>query len=482
MAFFFGLELTKYAAAACGIPRLELPEDSYDKVGFTLVVRDNQHRRPRMLCADLFLNGEGTTTVTTSTVTTSSTSTSTSTSTTTTHFTYDISEMCSTQGGWDRFEGLGSKIAAVKFLLAMAVICLMVAVVAFDKTPVVGLLALIAAFLGMVAMSVWVDWYKKNLDDAKPENGIWMVVGGWLSAAAAVVLCIADRLCCREARDEAGKDDDEEVTPHYRAGIAVSVTAWLLMLLALSHPSWTVVKGLGPDAGDFCVEVDKNNETDTLCKSRRATFGLWQYCVEEQIDYFGNGTYVDLCMDWDDEVQLGKFNFSATTTTTTTTGPDATTVAATTTAAGPRTTAPYDHHEPMSGDRRFLYAQGQLRRGIAAYSLMLAVAFGMLTAAGIDFNCIAVFSMVGSTFAGIIAMGAWIAFQTAIGQGPDGVGDAYYATGGWLCVGSWMVAAAAVAVFVFARPEDEGSFSIKRPNGRMRKYRQEELNAGGYAD
>lgn len=45
-----------------------------------------------------------------------------------------------------------------------------------------------------------------------------------------------------------------------------------------------------------------------------------------------------------------------------------------------------------------------------------------------------------------------------------------------------MMAAAAVAVFVFARGSDEGSFSIRRPNANLRKYRQEDLNAEGYAE
>eukprot|EP00039_Didymoeca_costata_P025801 m.14293 g.14293 ORF g.14293 m.14293 type:complete len:504 (-) comp5058_c0_seq1:1462-2973(-) len=349
---------------------------------------------------------------------------------------------CLVMKGCDRVDGVCKARDVVKISLAVGILILVIGGTFSEKTAFLGATQLLGALAGMVAMSFWVNWQNGDGESVAEEKvslgvGGWVIIGGWLIAFLAAIFTLIDR-CCTDASKRHGTMNDG-ISVLGRVASLGSIVVWVMLILAVANPEWTNIDTLG-DAGDFCLST--SNKTVELCQQRSASLGLWVYCVEEDIPYFGTG-FTDLCLEWDTKVIVADVGAGSSSFGPAASGNGSTiisTVTLTQNAEDNATEAVCEGSLCMDGNVRFDFAGAEEKRkfsGFATVAGFLAAVIVDIFSEKVRLGAICMFlSGVGS----FCAMAAWVALQEKVKKDGGGVGGVKYATGGWLLVGSFLLA------------------------------------------
>ena len=200
-----------------------------------------------------------------------------------------------------------------------------------EKQLLLGVLQLVSAGCAMAAWCIWLVWQR----DAHGELGRSAHV--FIAAALLALVSSLVGICASFSEERVttdgkvkgkvkGKDKgslkhaiktklsvncgtnivDDGITVAGRAGSCLSIATWALVLLAVLSPSWSTTRDLG-SAGGFCA-----SDTGGTCTQREATFGLFRYCVDEEVHVIGtDGQSVEahtekICVMWDDAITISN--------------------------------------------------------------------------------------------------------------------------------------------------------------------------------
>ena len=103
---------------------------------------------------------------------------------------------------------------------------------------------------------------------------------------------------------------NDGITVLGRCGSLLMQIVWILLLFSILNPAWSTTDSLGTSGG-FCLPQDAMSAADQeLCDGRKASFGLWGFCVEERFAFLspaGNETHM-VCPEWGDTIQITGSN------------------------------------------------------------------------------------------------------------------------------------------------------------------------------
>ena len=184
--------------------------------------------------------------------------------------------------------------------------------------------------LSTAAWSIWYGWqvdakitsmdvvnltYVSEYDSfaSEPSFGTaakLFVCGSALALISSVIAAVGSLTCegpegkvmCIKAD---GPMNDGITTIGRIASLLIEVV-WILLLFSALNPDWSTTDSLGTSGG-FCLPDAQMSAADQqLCDSRKASFGLWGYCMEERFAFLsplGNELHT-VCLKWEDAVQV----------------------------------------------------------------------------------------------------------------------------------------------------------------------------------
>ena len=399
--------------------------------------------------------------------------------------------MCTTATGCDRFTGVCGASTIVQATLGVAILVLIIGAVYSEHTKVFGAALVIAGILGIVAMSAWVNWQINEGDTFSASSvqlgtGGWLIVGGWLLCLVGAIFCCLD--CKYGGTEHARQDLFNDINWKHRLASFLSVLVWIIFLLSECSEQWSQTDSLGT-VGGYCV---KGSAAGGICDNRVAKFGIWLYCVEEHVDYFGNGTKADICIAWDRKVTVthsddtslmpvpttvpGRLwqrrdeNLTSTsmpTPATTANNVSSSTIATATTTitSGVNVTESPSRYD-LDGYERFKFADAENRILITKAAITLAVLFAIIADVFSDRAVVGTGLCALSGLGGLTAMSAWITFHIKI----DGEGaEMGVSLGSGLAIGGWLLSMAATMLFCYRAKTDksagESSYQLESLNG-----------------
>lgn len=373
-------------------------------------------------------------------------------------------DVCEKLTGCERFGSVCYVRQVVKISLAIGIIAGVFAGTMSEKGyPTTTGLQGISMLAGIVAMGMWVNWSSQQTDanakDFKLGLGGWLITIGWIMALLSMGLSALDQLtccCCGEKKDKPGAMNDG-ISAKSRFSSFLSVMVWILLLVAVGNPKWSSVDKLG-NSGDFCVGGGVNTTaTETLCDTRNAEFGIWIYCLDEDVPKFGTDP-VQICVGWNDAITI--------------TGEVAAADDVSGSGAAPsvaRTGVQRFDAEAMPSLDITNGIDGfgvKGKRTLSGIMIIASALFAIFTDIYSEKNWIGMVTMFLSSMTGMIAMASWVAFQAAFTARGDSAGVTFD-EGGWVLVVAWVGALFSWLGYVFSHREAQADDAP--PSGTMER-------------
>eukprot|EP00039_Didymoeca_costata_P008142 m.108479 g.108479 ORF g.108479 m.108479 type:complete len:498 (-) comp13967_c0_seq2:79-1572(-) len=394
------------------------------------------------------------------------------------------SDNCITSTGCDRFDNICKTRDIVKVSLAIAILALVAGATFSEKTKYLGYSQIIGALGGLVAMASWMYWLDNEGtvitgdDNMDLGTGGILITTGWVLALFGAILTWMDH-CCTDADNRKPLAEDG-VSVCGRFGSLFTVFVWIMILLAATSPNWTTVSSLGA-AGDFCAPDEVTSFINTtsaadLCRTRAASFGLWMYCVEESIEYFGQGNTL-VCLEWRTKVKVtGGLNSSALASDefVLLLGNDANV----TEGFGPsfnisnatNLTEALESIPTLDGKERFSFADAQGLREFTIFACLAAFGAAILADVFSEKAWIGWFFMFATAIGCLAGLSAWVDFQSKLKKG-RGVAGVEYHNGFFIILGALLTSMAACTFYCYnisalRRAHKQPSGSTKPTNNK----------------
>lgn len=226
--------------------------------------------------------------------------------------------------GETRFAEFYEESEAVTIVLAMAIAIAVIGSAFSERIYVLLLSQTLNGVLGMVAVIKWHVAEGAISDvsagELRPGYSAILAIVAIVVSFVCVIAGAIDALhtkgkhCCRTvdtAPHSATVDiqhDGIQLTTGRLAALLVTVV-WVLFIIKTADPDWSETDNLGNE-GSFCIPEPQATVADReLCQNRYAKFGLWVYCLEERVAYFGGDlpsepTKSLVCLDWSTSVTV----------------------------------------------------------------------------------------------------------------------------------------------------------------------------------
>lgn len=376
--------------------------------------------------------------------------------------------VCETRTGCDMFGNICYVRQVVKLALAVGIILGVVAGTFSEKgdrfVPVMQFLAMVA---GIVAMGMWVDWSQRELaaDAAKLKLGLggWLITIGWLLALIATLASMVDNItcCCFTKKETAGLMNDG-IGKASRLGSFLSVTTWILLLVAVANPKWTTVGNLGTSGG-YNTSGTETNATDVTSGS----FGVWHYCINEVVPQFGPEPQA-VCVAWNDPIATTGSEVANECNAAAALVKDAAAAAAAAAAAvmggqefalggsgsDAEAAASGSAECGPTGIERFGNFGLKDQRRLTGFMILAAAGCAIITDIYSEKNLVGMIFMPLSSICSMIAFASWVNFQFKL-KGKGDSTDLTFDEGGWVLVGAWVGSFISAVCYRYARVNPE---------------------------
>jgi hypothetical protein len=363
------------------------------------------------------------------------------------------------KSGCERFDGICGAKAWVIIIVTISLLFCVAAGTFSEKTYLMIGLMTAATVGGFIAMVVWLRWSKAKADDLDVEKvslgtGGWLITAGWISGLFAVISLSADS-CCQDASERKGLEDDG-ITVVGRMSSAGTIFVPLLLFMAVTEPQWSVATDIRKEGGFLpegsCMKhPDQPDEwklepnQQTICQSRQAKFGLWMYCVQEDVPMFPDGP-VDVCVKWNTPIVVS--------------GTESAQLYALTAAAGIgqesyKNSYAYDDVAPddssgqaavspaaavaLSGNDRFEDSKAKRMRKITALAVLGSAIFSMAADVYSEKHILGALLCIISACCGVAATIFWSTFQSNLSDLPS-MDDIKTSNGASICIAAFCIA------------------------------------------
>lgn len=324
------------------------------------------------------------------------------------------SRVCAKETGCELFGNICKVRQIVKLSLAIAVIVGTLAAAFSEKTQFLLAGQAVMVLAGIVAMAVWVSWESSQNDtsakDLKMGAGAWMITFGWLVALVALTVSLIEFKCFHDPKEAKGVMNDG-IGFSGRLGSLLCVVVWIVLFVAVANPKWTSVTKLG-NAGGFCIAPENQTDAQTaICNKRQATFGLWNYCVEEVVPTFPDKNQF-VCLDWTTEVAIST------------------------------------SLDKLDGHARFDRMKVESTREFCGFAVIAAVMLAVTVDIFSEKLVLGAILMPLSGLAGLCAMGAWVDFNRKL-KSKSTADDINLGIGGGMVTAAWLGAFVSFALYAY---------------------------------
>eukprot|EP00041_Stephanoeca_diplocostata_P002563 m.28071 g.28071 ORF g.28071 m.28071 type:complete len:443 (-) comp13526_c1_seq2:46-1374(-) len=306
----------------------------------------------------------------------------------------EITDTWANVTGCERFPGVCDRSRISEGAYAVALLLAVIGAVLSEKTEFNALFLGLAGCAAMVGMSAWVNFQEGQEAESGLKIGfsLGLAVGGMLISWLGTISAVLD-MKYTEPEDRVGFAQDG-ISVCGRIGSMGIVAAWVLLLLAVTDPAWSQTDDLGI-AGGLC-----DRQGDASCGD--ATFGLWKYSIQSPTPILG-GQLATIELEYDEIITVVN-------------GTSA------------------------DGNERFTNYDVKSKRLLVAITVLISIVLLITADVYSEKLLLASILCLIAALSALVAMSVWVSFQTALSE--DTGSKLKYASGGWMCVGSWLVAAA----------------------------------------